>query len=86
VNSKKSLDELMEWRRSIRDQSWRAISSVSEDALNTLSWSHPLLRSYTLMEFVQFLGIHERHHLPQIRRIRALHPLRSDDTSSVAFS
>jgi len=86
VSSKKSLEELIEWRRSTRNQSWRAISSVGEDTLNTVSWSHPLLGSYTLMEFAQFLGIHESHHLPQIRRIRSLHLARSDDAGPVPFS
>jgi hypothetical protein len=66
----KTYDELIEWRRCTRDRSLRAIATVDEETLNTLRWSHPLLGSYTLMEFAQFLGIHERHHLPQIQRIR----------------
>ncbi len=66
----KTYDELIEWRRCTRDRSMRAIASVDEETLNTLRWSHPLLGSSTLMEFAQFLGIHERHHLPQIQRIR----------------
>jgi len=66
----KSYDELIEWRRRTRDRSLRAITSIDEETLNSLRWSHPLLGSYTLMEFAQFLGIHERHHLPQIQRIR----------------
>jgi hypothetical protein len=70
----KSYDELLEWRRSTRNRSLRAITSVDQNALNSLRWSHPLLGSYTLMEFAQFLGIHERHHLPQIQRIREADP------------
>lgn len=66
----KTYDELIEWRRRTRARSLRAIASVDEETLNALRWSHPLLGSYTLMEFAQFLGIHERHHLPQIQRIR----------------
>jgi DinB family protein len=70
----KGYDELIEWRRCTRDRSLRAIASVDEETLNTLRWSHPLLGSYTLMEFAQFLGIHEGHHLPQIQRIRGAEP------------
>jgi hypothetical protein len=66
----KSYDELIEWRRCTRDRSVRAITLVDEHTLNSMRWSHPLLGSYTLMEFAEFLGIHERHHLPQIQRIR----------------
>lgn len=69
ANGARTLDDLIEWRRRTRDRSLRAISAVGETTLNLLRWSHPLLGSYTLMEFAQFLGMHERHHLPQIRRI-----------------
>ena len=68
-------DELIEWRQRVRDRSLRAIASVDENTLNTLNWSHPLVGSYTLMEFAQFLGIHERHHLPQIQRIARMYSL-----------
>ena len=47
----------------------RAIAAVDEVTLNRLCWSHPLMGSYSLMEFAQFLGVHERHHLPQIARL-----------------
>lgn len=67
-NSRKDAEQLVEWRRRIRDRTVRAIVAVDEVTLNSMHWSHPLLGQYTLMEFAQFLGIHERHHLPQIRR------------------
>ena len=68
-NRAKDADQLIAWRRRIRDRTVRAIVAVDEFTLNSMRWSHPLLGQYTLMEFAQFLGIHERHHLPQIRRI-----------------
>jgi hypothetical protein len=65
------LETLLEWRRSARTRSLRAIQSLDDSTLNRLRWSHPLLGSFTLMEFVKFLALHEAHHLPQIQRIRA---------------
>ena len=63
-------ESLLAWRRTVRERSLRAIAKIDEDTLRQLRWSHPLLGSFTLMEFAQFLGIHEHHHLPQIKRIR----------------
>lgn len=63
------LDALLERRRRIRDRTMRAVLATDEAVLNSLRWSHPLLGSYTLLEFAQFLGVHEQHHLPQIRRL-----------------
>jgi hypothetical protein len=68
-NGGRDADQLIAWRRRTRDRSLRAMVAVDEKTLNAMRWSHPLLGSFTLMEFAQFLGIHERHHLPQIRRI-----------------
>jgi hypothetical protein len=51
----KDADQLIEWRRRIRDRTMRAIVAVDEFTLNSMRWSHPLLG---------------HHHLPQIRRIQ----------------
>jgi hypothetical protein len=64
------LESLLASRDSTRERSLRAILKADETLLNKLTWSHPLLGTYTLIEFAEFLGLHEEHHLPQIRRIR----------------
>ena len=66
-----ALDEVLERRRRIRGRTCRAILKVDEQTLRSLRWSHPLMGSYTLLEFAEFLGVHERHHLPQITRLRS---------------
>lgn len=66
---RRDLEQLIAWRRRTRDRSLRAIAAVDEATMNSLRWSHPLFGSYTLMEFARFLGVHERHHVAQIRRI-----------------
>ena len=68
------LDELLERRRRIRSRTLRAVLAADEADLSALRWSHPLLGSYTLLEFAQFLGVHEQHHLPQIMRLRKSTP------------
>lgn len=68
------LDELLERRHRIRGRTMRAVLATDEAVLRSLRWSHPLLGSYTLLEFAQFLGIHEQHHLPQIMRLRESKP------------
>ncbi|MEO8027935.1 MAG: DinB family protein [Bryobacteraceae bacterium] len=67
-------ESLIAWRRKVRDRSLRAISRIDDETLNTVRWSHPLLGSYSLIEFAQFLGVHERHHLAQMKRIRESNP------------
>lgn len=62
----RSIDDLLERRRRFRKRTLRAIAATDERALKTLRWSHPLLGSLTLLEFAQFLGVHEQHHRPQI--------------------
>jgi hypothetical protein len=64
-----ALEVLLKRRTQIRGRTMRAIAAVDEVTLNRLHWSHPLMGSYSLMEFAQFLGVHERHHLPQIARL-----------------
>ena len=70
-SSGKSYGQLIDWRRTVRARSVRLIGALDEGLLNGMQFSHPLLGPHTLMEFAEFLGIHERHHLPQILRIRA---------------
>lgn len=66
-------DQLLEDRRSVRVRTLQAIRDVPEETLGRLRCSLPHSGSYTLLELVQFIGIHETHHLPQIQRIRARH-------------
>jgi hypothetical protein len=66
-----TLAELIGRRREIRGHTMVAVNRLDEDTLNSLRWSHPLLGPYSLIEFVQFLGVHERRHVAQIRRLRS---------------
>jgi uncharacterized damage-inducible protein DinB len=68
VGRRRSRQSLIAWRSGVRQRSLRAILRIDEASLTSLRWSHPLLGSYTLIEMVRFLGLHEAHHLGQIRR------------------
>jgi hypothetical protein len=62
----RSVEDLLAHRRRVRERTLRAIAAADEGTLNALRWSHPLMGTMTLMEFAQFLGVHEQHHRPQI--------------------
>jgi hypothetical protein len=64
-------DQLVERRRAIRSRTLRALNRLDEETLHRLRWSLPHSGSYTLIELARFIGIHEIHHVPQIRRIIA---------------
>ena len=64
----RSIEDLLTQRRRVRGRTLRAVSATDEATLNRLRWSHPLMGTMTLMEFAQFLGVHEHHHRPQILR------------------
>ena len=64
------LERLLARRRAMREKTLRAVRNADPAVLARITWSHPLLGPYTLLEFVEFLGVHEQHHLPQIRRMR----------------
>ena len=65
-----SLNQLINRRSAVRNSTLKAVTAIPETQLERLSWSLPHSGSYTLVELVQFIGIHEAHHLPQIRQIR----------------
>ncbi len=65
-------DRLIEWRRTVRMHTLRAVQRLDEETLNRATWSLPHSGKYSLLELVRFIGIHEMHHLPQIRRLREL--------------
>ena len=67
---KSSYESLIAYRQGVREQSLRAISRLDDETLENLRWSHPLLGKRTLLEFAHFLGIHERHHLSQMKSLR----------------
>jgi len=66
----REFDQLIAWRSETRAGTVQRLSALDEGVLNSLRWTHPLLGSFTLLEFAQFLGTHELHHLPQIQRSR----------------
>jgi hypothetical protein len=63
-------EKLIAKRAKVRQRTLRAVKRIPEQTLERLSWSLPHSGSYTLLELVQFIGIHEAHHLPQMQRIR----------------
>jgi hypothetical protein len=69
-NRPTSYDHLIKKRAAVRRRTLRAISRIPEQTLVEISWSLPHSGRYSLLEIVQFIGIHEMHHLPQLRRIR----------------
>lgn len=62
----RSVEDLLAHRRRVRERTLRLISATDEATLNRLRWSHPLMGTMSLMEFAQFLGVHEHHHRPQL--------------------
>jgi len=69
-NKPETYEELVGKRAAVRARTLRAVARIPEEALARLVWSLPHSGSYSLLEIVQFIGIHESHHLPQMQRIR----------------
>ncbi|HZS04897.1 MAG TPA: DinB family protein [Blastocatellia bacterium] len=65
------LEALLVKREKVRSRTLGLVSSVPFHRLATLRFSHPVLGSFTLLEFFVFLGKHEEWHTEQIKRILA---------------
>ncbi len=63
-------EALVRWRGRMRQRTMQAALRLDEDTLRSLGWSHPLLGRFSLLEFLRFLGLHEWHHVAQLRRMR----------------
>lgn len=65
------LNSLLAEREKTRRRTLDAVTKADFSKLKELRFSHPVLGSFTLLEFVVFLGKHEEWHTEQIKRIRA---------------
>jgi uncharacterized damage-inducible protein DinB len=64
-------DSMLETRHRVRARSLRIIDRLSPRDLAEVRWSHPLFGKYTMLEWVEMMGTHDRRHTGQILRIAA---------------
>ena len=65
------LNDLMRKRAAARAKTLAALNRADISRLKQLRFSHPILGSFTLFEFVMFIGKHEEWHTEQLKRIKA---------------
>ncbi len=68
---KYKLDDLLQKREAARTKTLTALRKANLSRLQQLRFSHPILGSFTLIEFVLFIGKHEEWHTEQLKRIKA---------------
>jgi hypothetical protein len=68
---------LLAGRARTRRRTLAAIEKAGAAWLKELRFSHPILGSFTLLEFVLFLGKHEEWHTEQLKRIARTAPRES---------
>lgn len=68
---KYNLDDLLQKREAARTKTLTALRKANLSRLQQLRFSHPILGSFTLIEFVLFIGKHEEWHTEQLKRIKA---------------
>lgn len=64
-------DSLWAKREAARAKTLAALGRTDLSRLKELKFSHPILGSFTLLEFVWFIGKHEEWHTEQLKRIKA---------------
>lgn len=64
------LDGLLQKREAARAKTLAALNRADISRLKQLRFSHPILGSFTLLEFVIFIGKHEEWHTEQLKRIK----------------
>ncbi len=69
--SRRTMEQMLSLRRRVRAQSLRIIGRLTEKQLHGVRWSHPLFGKYTMLEWVEMMGSHDRRHTAQIERILA---------------
>lgn len=68
---KKSIDELVaEWNL-LREDLSKFINGLDENFYDRLVFKQPIAGPLNLFQTLQFLNHHLRHHIPQIKRIKA---------------
>jgi hypothetical protein len=65
------LENLPQKRATARAKTLAALNRANISRLKQLRFSHPILGSLTLLEFVMFIGKHEEWHIEQLKRIKA---------------
>ncbi|MFN0111245.1 MAG: DinB family protein [Blastocatellia bacterium] len=65
------LDALLQKREAARAKTLAALHRADLSRLKELRFSHPILGSFSLLEFVMFIGKHEEWHTEQLKRIKA---------------
>lgn len=63
-------DSLWAKRETARAKTLAALGRSDLSRLKELKFSHPILGSFTLIEFVLFIGKHEEWHTEQLKRIK----------------
>jgi len=66
-----TIDRMLAKRLRVREQSLRIIARLPDRVLHEVRWSHPLFGKYTMLEWVEMMGMHDRRHTGQIERITA---------------
>lgn len=66
-----NLDDLLKQRAATRAKTLTTLRKADVSRLKQLRFSHPILGSFTLIEFVMFIGKHEEWHAEQLKRIKA---------------
>lgn len=64
-------DALLQKRNAARAKTLAALRRADLSRLKELRFSHPILGSFSLLEFVMFIGKHEEWHTQQIKRIKS---------------
>lgn len=65
-----ALDELLIERLDLRARTLQAVQDADPIKLSTLQFSHPILGTYSLVEFLFFIARHEEWHTEQLKRLR----------------
>lgn len=65
-----ALDELLIERIDLRARTLQAVQAADPVKLSTLQFSHPILGTYSLVEFLFFIARHEEWHTEQLKRLR----------------
>ena len=65
-----ALDALLIERLELRARTLQAVQAADPVKLSTLQFTHPILGTYSLVEFLFFIARHEEWHTEQLKRLR----------------
>jgi uncharacterized damage-inducible protein DinB len=72
-NGEQSLDELKQEWADYRDKWKNYLEGVKEEKLPVVALDHPVFGSFNLIQSLEFVAVHARHHMYQLQRIKE-HP------------